>query len=269
MLHSHLSPRASATTSGTRFGRAARASSSARARRFLRRSNRSASSSWTRNTSTLTSRRKPRATTRATWPSCAVRWKAPSSCSARPRRRWRAITIAEGQIRAAGIAGARGQPEDAARPRRGHAAGCGEKEKGAPDFLAATQGSHHATARKQRADDFVFEPARLFDFVAMSASAAYVAECPNCSLSLTYHRPEQKLRCHLCGHVEPVPRGLPRIRNAGNPAIRFPAPARRKSRRLLTKLVSARANQAHGCRRDEAQGRLPEACLVTFRAGQD
>ena len=33
----------------------------------------------------------------------------------------------------------------------------------------------------------------------------YVAECPNCSLSLTYHRPEQKLRCHLCGHVEPVP----------------------------------------------------------------
>ena len=28
----------------------------------------------------------------------------------------------------------------------------------------------------------------------------FVAECPNCSLSLTYHRREQTLCCHICGH---------------------------------------------------------------------
>ena len=41
------------------------------------------------------------------------------------------------------------------------------KEKGIADFLAATQGSHHPAARTQGTDDFVSEPARLFDFAAM------------------------------------------------------------------------------------------------------
>jgi len=37
----------------------------------------------------------------------------------------------------------------------------------------------------------------------------YVAECPNCSVALTYHRPEQKLRCHICGHEAPAPAVCP------------------------------------------------------------
>ena len=42
------------------------------------------------------------------------------------------------------------------------------KEKGPPDFFTATQGGHHAAARTWRADDFIFEPARLFNGAAMS-----------------------------------------------------------------------------------------------------
>jgi primosomal protein N' (replication factor Y) len=48
----------------------------------------------------------------------------------------------------------------------------------------------------------------------------FVAECPNCSVSLTYHRREQRLRCHICGHKEPVPAVCPN-RECGNPQIRF------------------------------------------------
>ncbi|HZV36736.1 MAG TPA: primosomal protein N', partial [Verrucomicrobiae bacterium] len=48
----------------------------------------------------------------------------------------------------------------------------------------------------------------------------YVAECPNCSVSLTYHRKAQMLSCHVCGHNAPVPAVCPNPKCA-NPAIRY------------------------------------------------
>ena len=48
----------------------------------------------------------------------------------------------------------------------------------------------------------------------------FVAECPNCSVSLTYHRAAQQLMCHICGHVEPAPKKCPQT-ECGNAAIRF------------------------------------------------
>lgn len=37
----------------------------------------------------------------------------------------------------------------------------------------------------------------------------FVGNCPNCSLSLSYHRKAQTLRCHLCGHAQSVPQKCP------------------------------------------------------------
>ena len=48
----------------------------------------------------------------------------------------------------------------------------------------------------------------------------YVAECPNCSVSLTYHRAAQQLMCHICGHAETAPTKCPE-QGCGNAAIRF------------------------------------------------
>ena len=48
----------------------------------------------------------------------------------------------------------------------------------------------------------------------------YVAECPNCSVSLTYHRAAARLLCHICAHTEPAPRVCPGAK-CGNPAIRY------------------------------------------------
>jgi len=48
----------------------------------------------------------------------------------------------------------------------------------------------------------------------------FVAECPNCSVSLTYHRAAQQLMCHICGHVESAPKKCPQT-ECGNAAIRF------------------------------------------------
>lgn len=37
----------------------------------------------------------------------------------------------------------------------------------------------------------------------------YVAKCPTCGLSLTYHRADGTLSCHYCGHTEAAPKRCP------------------------------------------------------------
>ncbi|HVV73453.1 MAG TPA: primosomal protein N' [Verrucomicrobiae bacterium] len=63
----------------------------------------------------------------------------------------------------------------------------------------------------------------------------HVAGCPNCSVSLTYHRHEQKLCCHICGHTEPVPAVCPN-QSCGNPGIRYAGLGTQKVEETLTKL---------------------------------
>lgn len=48
----------------------------------------------------------------------------------------------------------------------------------------------------------------------------FVAGCPNCSVSLTYHRGIQKVCCHICGHSAAAPTVCPESK-CRNPAIRF------------------------------------------------
>jgi primosomal protein N' (replication factor Y) len=48
----------------------------------------------------------------------------------------------------------------------------------------------------------------------------YVAECPNCSVSLTYHRAGQRLLCHICGHSATAPRACP-VATCRNPEVRY------------------------------------------------
>ena len=63
----------------------------------------------------------------------------------------------------------------------------------------------------------------------------FVAECPNCSLALTYHRIEQKLSCHICGHDEKVPSVCPNEK-CRNPAIRFAGTGTQKVEDVLARL---------------------------------
>jgi primosomal protein N' (replication factor Y) len=63
----------------------------------------------------------------------------------------------------------------------------------------------------------------------------YVAPCPNCSVSLTYHRVEQKLVCHICGQIEKVPLICPNEK-CRNPAIRFAGTGTQRVEETLAKL---------------------------------
>jgi len=47
-------------------------------------------------------------------------------------------------------------------------------------------------------------------------SCGHVVTCPHCALALTYHRVDERLICHVCGHQAVVPRKCPECRD---PAI--------------------------------------------------
>ena len=48
----------------------------------------------------------------------------------------------------------------------------------------------------------------------------YVADCPNCSVKLTYHRKAAQLTCHLCGEIRTAPKVCPNP-ECRDPAIRY------------------------------------------------
>jgi len=63
----------------------------------------------------------------------------------------------------------------------------------------------------------------------------YVAGCPNCSVSLTYHRHEQRLCCHICGHNQVVPSVCPNDA-CRNPEIRYAGLGTQRVEETLRKL---------------------------------
>ena len=50
---------------------------------------------------------------------------------------------------------------------------------------------------------------RGFSTFVSCRECGYVAECPNCNISLTYHKTDNTLRCHYCGHTIPNPTECP------------------------------------------------------------
>ncbi|WP_046226806.1 primosomal protein N' [Paenibacillus dauci] len=52
----------------------------------------------------------------------------------------------------------------------------------------------------------------------MCRTCGYVAECPNCDISLTFHQRSNNLRCHYCGHAQPAPEICP---ECGSEHIRY------------------------------------------------
>ena len=50
---------------------------------------------------------------------------------------------------------------------------------------------------------------RGFATYVQCVACGHAQECPNCDVSLTYHRGLQLLRCHHCGYDEPVPEACP------------------------------------------------------------
>ena len=94
----------------------------------------------------------------------------------------------------------------------------------------------------------------------------FVAECPNCSVSLTYHRSAKQLMCHICGHIDTAPNKCPE-QNCGNSSIRFSGLGTEKVEAALDKsFPSARVKRMDSdtLKRKEDYRRI----LGDFRSGK-
>lgn len=50
---------------------------------------------------------------------------------------------------------------------------------------------------------------RGYSNFALCRDCGHVEECPNCDISLTYHKKHQALKCHYCAHEQPMPMNCP------------------------------------------------------------
>lgn len=139
------------------------------------------------------------------------------------------------------------------------------QEKGIPIF--SPQLKEAITQRLERKEQTIlFLNRRGYSTALQCPKCGYVAECPNCSVSLTYHRVEQKLCCHICGFIDKVPRVCPNEK-CKNPAIRFAGTGTQKVEEAIKKLFPhARCHRmdADTMKRKDDYRRI----LGDFRAGK-
>jgi primosomal protein N' (replication factor Y) len=92
------------------------------------------------------------------------------------------------------------------------------------------------TRRLERKEQVIlFLNRRGYSTSLQCPQCGFVAQCPNCSISLTYHRAAQTLLCHICAHTTAVPRVCPEPKCA-NPAIRYSGLGTERVEDTLTRL---------------------------------
>ncbi|NMO94655.1 primosomal protein N' [Paenibacillus lemnae] len=75
------------------------------------------------------------------------------------------------------------------------------------------------TARLERKEQIVLLLNRRgYSTFVMCRSCGYVAQCPECDISLTYHQKSNNLRCHYCGYAVQAPEVCP---DCGSEHIRY------------------------------------------------
>lgn len=108
------------------------------------------------------------------------------------------------------------------------------KEKSVSIF--STKLKEAITARLEAGEQTIlFLNRRGYSVSLQCPLCGYVAGCPHCSISLTYHRQAGQLRCHICGHTEAAPQACPQP-NCQNPQIRFAGIGTQRVEETLRKL---------------------------------
>jgi len=117
-------------------------------------------------------------------------------------------------------------------------------------------------ARKEQS--ILFLNRRGFSTSLSCNACGYVAECPNCSVSLTFHRAENRIVCHICGHTALAPNKCP---DCKAPGIKFAGFGTERVEEIVTKLFPkavVRRMDADTMTRKEAYREV----LTAFRTGK-
>lgn len=71
---------------------------------------------------------------------------------------------------------------------------------------------------EKKEQSILFLNRRGFSTSMLCPECSFLAECPHCDVRLTYHRPEERLKCHICGYYERAPSRCPQC---GSKKIRW------------------------------------------------
>lgn len=93
-----------------------------------------------------------------------------------------------------------------------------ELENGNKSVLSTALQNAIADNMERHKQTILFLNRRGFSTFVSCRKCGFVAECPNCSISLTYHKYDDSLRCHYCGHTEHNYKICP---NCGSKYIRY------------------------------------------------
>jgi primosomal protein N' (replication factor Y) len=85
----------------------------------------------------------------------------------------------------------------------------------------------------KREQVILFLNRRGFSSSLQCERCGYVAECGECSVSMTYHKRAHKLLCHICGAEERVPSRCP---DCGDPEFKYAGTGTEKIEEILEKL---------------------------------
>ena len=94
----------------------------------------------------------------------------------------------------------------------------GKKLKGGPAILSDPLRGHMEKKLAQGEQVILFLNRRGFARSLQCPGCGHVCECRHCALPLTYHRAEERLICHMCGHQAITPKKCP---ECGDASIRF------------------------------------------------
>jgi primosomal protein N' (replication factor Y) len=83
-------------------------------------------------------------------------------------------------------------------------------------------------AKKEQS--ILFLNRRGFSTSLICSSCGHVCQCPNCSVSLTFHRGANRMMCHICGHTAVVPSKCPECKD---PRIKYSGSGTEKVEELV------------------------------------
>ncbi len=66
---------------------------------------------------------------------------------------------------------------------------------------------------EKKEQTILFINRRGYSSSVLCPDCGHVLECEHCSVSLTYHRSDETVKCHLCGHQRPAPKKCPSCRS--------------------------------------------------------
>lgn len=117
---------------------------------------------------------------------------------------------------------------------------------------------------EKREQSILFLNRRGFSTRMLCPDCGHVATCGHCSIPMTYHRADGRLRCHLCGHERPAPRHCPECRGAN---VRWRGHGTQKIEAIVAKLLPPNARVVRMDADSMARKNLYRKILGDFRKG--